>query len=1242
MKLIFNTLSRLFRWSLWLIVFTMLALIASIISLSFSTKLPNQLWPYLSELSDNRISISRSEGSLYSGLTLYNLVYQDQDIHLTSEKTQWQWSPLNWLHGQYQLHQLELNKLHLTLLNPPTEPENQSTFELPQFYDLLQQPFGFIALIPFDFHLEHVQLSELSISRVNETIIDIQRFTGQLSWQANQLEINEINTQFTFQQQAHQAWLSARVFFKNADRFEGDLRLSYDGITELSPLIIETSWEGSLTDLKLNLNSHTPIQMQAQHHWFIDPEHLALSSDWTQVKGELLDLGYLNINPSQTQIRYQFEEDQLQLQSNLDGQFADWPASQLQIAFDLIALQQANQQITGDITLATQQHGKLASQFQIHWANPTALFDWLQPHTLTLDLKTDQLDLSAINKDWDYQLDSQLHFNLSDFLSRQAQLDIQHLAIKGLAAPFSTQGRINSQLNDKHDYQLDARFDTIQYDHFSIQAQLDAQVAKTLDGLTLHQLTLQQADNQFSLSGMLDKLNYQLEMSATLNQLGELLGDLLNPWGIDGQAKLNLQTQGLVNPDFSNIDQAWLQIQLESDQFHLNDVIFHDIQLDADIPLHQPAWGQINAQLAKVTQNEDVLTAALNFKRHSKPEGLRSELSLHHPSAHIEMATLERQPSFNQLGLDLERLRIIQPQTGIWVLNHPSRLSWNKDDQLKLNKSCLGLVSHPNSQICLDAEGQQLNWIVHQIPLLEWIAEFIPDNVKIKTQLKGQGSLNWQDSLRIQQQIQFDQLDLLITQQGYEWPVKLHDWQTTLSWQSNEARIESQARINDTGHLGVNIQLFPEQDWGNPEVDGYVRLQLNEWMLSEQLTRQFELNSTELNWQTQVMGTLKDIQHNSRALVDIDFDLPLLDLKQQNLTLQADIANDALSAFGLLAQSNNREARINLQVAPLNSQAKVDLELSTESIEILKTPFAHLFLGADIQLQLDQVGAVLRGEARVHDSYLDLDKMPLHQRTSVSTDEIIITSEGEIRHEKGLRFPLDYSIKLKLDENVRLNVREAQAYLGGELSVSQTPEMEELAAIGELLIKSGYVELDRRNRILFDPSSFSFTGNIDNPRLNVNLFRQVDRTTARLNITGTSTQPQFVFYANPPQSQARIINLLIFGRAGDLENEPNYQSQILTAFYKLGIQNNAPALNRLTRTLGVEDIYFDVQDQQVSSLLLGRALTNDIYIRYAHDLSGRQNNAVQIFYQLTPRWLLKSDNRGDRSSVDLIFQQERD
>jgi translocation and assembly module TamB len=119
------------------------------------------------------------------------------------------------------------------------------------------------------------------------------------------------------------------------------------------------------------------------------------------------------------------------------------------------------------------------------------------------------------------------------------------------------------------------------------------------------------------------------------------------------------------------------------------------------------------------------------------------------------------------------------------------------------------------------------------------------------------------------------------------------------------------------------------------------------------------------------------------------------------------------------------------------------------------------------------------------------------------------------------------------------------------------------------------------------------------------------------------------------------VNLLIFGRAGDLQNEPNYESQMLTALYKLGLQNNLPILSDLTQTLGIEDIYFDVQDREVNNLMLGRAINDQIYINYAYNLSGIGQNAVQVFFNLTPNWLIKSESGETSNAIDLIYRLER-
>ena len=264
-------------------------------------------------------------------------------------------------------------------------------------------------------------------------------------------------------------------------------------------------------------------------------------------------------------------------------------------------------------------------------------------------------------------------------------------------------------------------------------------------------------------------------------------------------------------------------------------------------------------------------------------------------------------------------------------------------------------------------------------------------------------------------------------------------------------------------------------------------------------------------------------------------------------------------------------------------------------------------------------------------------------KTAVGDDDFAngINPQGEIKPSPQTIGTLSYDVKIGFAEQVVLKVRDAQVFLGGELQLVKLADRPDMQAFGEVKFKQGFIKLDARNQVNIDTSSFQFNGAIGNPNLDVNLFRVVEHTTARLNITGTATQPQFVFYSDPALSQGRIINLMIFGRAGDSTDEPNYESQVLSAFYKLGIQNNTPVLNTLTRTLGIEDVYFDVKNQKVSNLLVGRALTNKLYVRYARDLTGQQNNAIQFFYKIADKWLLKSNTSDDQNSVDLIYRLQR-
>ena len=507
--------------------------------------------------------------------------------------------------------------------------------------------------------------------------------------------------------------------------------------------------------------------------------------------------------------------------------------------------------------------------------------------------------------------------------------------------------------------------------------------------------------------------------------------------------------------------------------------------------------------------------------------------------------------------------------------------------------------------------------------------------------MNGEGSANWKHDLNLQQTLTLPQIDITITEQGYKIPILIRNWQTEIKLANNKAQLTSQAKINETGSLRTEINALNKLDWAAAKLDGDIHLQINEWPLSKGVLEILEFNKTELNLNSKLSGRLNALQHDTQTTAKFNLNLPLLGLNNQAFDLNAKLTTDTIDAKGTWRQTEQRQADLSVKLTNLKTQPKLIAIFKTDTIELLQTEFAHLNTSANMSVTLAENSTHIQGRATLHNSNLNLDAMPLHERTQTSDDEVLINEKEEIVQKPISDFKLSYDIKIGFGDQVKLNVRDAQTSLGGELQLIKQTDTPDISAFGKVELKEGFINLDNRNQIQIAQSHFSFNGSLKNPTLDVNLFRLVDQTTARLNITGNATQPQFVFYSNPSLSQGRIINLMIFGRAGDLEREPNYESQVLSAFYKLGIQNNTPMLNTLTKTLGIEDVYFDVQNQKVSSLLVGRALTDKLYVRYAKDLTGQQSNAVQFFYQLTNKWLLKSNSGDNSSSVDLIYRLER-
>lgn len=1196
--------------------------------------------PYLASLTGGQLQIESAEGKLADGLTLRHIRFNNETINLHIKQVDWQWHLSSLIHRHAHLPSLNITQPTIQILSSEAPAETPSTPNL--------QPFKLITDLEayqLRFNIDQVTITELSLQFDNEPTTTITAFKSGIHWQDQTLTVDNLSTDY----QTYQLMANSQFKVLNSAEFSADLKLDVTGIADLEPLSIRTQANGSLEQAHITLSMLAPYKVQTEHRLKREANTLQLESEIKAITAKLNEQWQIKQLQGRNTLNLNLERQTITSNGQFKAELADKPAIDLSYDIDY----DKNGEIKLNLHTLLEKMGGLKVNSQAN----------LQTLTANTQIKADNLNLQWLDPELNYQVSSLLDFKLNNFEKRASKLDIKQLNIIGLPETFSFQGVIDTQLKNSttnqkqlnpQDYSISLKSGQLAYSDYTGQLSASTFISQNLKRVELSALDLTLGDNTISASGQWAE-RLKLELNANLKQLNQLYAPL------SGNVTAKLENHGTLLNDLSGFEQAWSTIKVNANNLRyqapdaVNDeaVTLDNIALNARIPLHKPIWSAFTLTANDVQQSSNMgetlqLLTQLNLTRQASGTGLETELNITHPDIAVHAELYEAKPNLKQQAITLKRFDIEQQETGNWRLDKSTNIHWQAPTQIKTDEICLRSVNDQDAKLCLKSKTDHAEWSMQNLPVLEWLKPFLTDSIVMKGRLSGDGSANWKDQLNIKQSLLIPQLDITIYEQGYELPLLIQQWQSDLQFNPSKSTLTSVANVNETGRLNANIVIDnqKQQAWSKAELDGKIALSLDKWQLSTDTSELVQLNKMLLSINNTLSGSLENLQHDTRAYLDLNLDLPLLGLSRQAITLQAQVNPDEIEANGVWIQrqhqADERRADLTVTLSELATQPALLARFKTQSIELLKTPFANLKTSSDMTIAMKNNLTQVQGHAQLHDSKVNLDDMPIHQNTSTSSDEIIINEHGQVVVKDDAASNLSYDITVGFGENVEINVLDSQLLLGGELQLVQERNARDMKAFGEVKVRSGYLTLDERNRIQIDESAFIFSGNMGNPTLNLNLFRIVDQTTARLNITGNVTQPQFVFYSTPALSQGRIINLMVFGRAGDMSKEPNYESQVLSALYKLGIQNNTPVLNTLTSSLGIQDVYLDVQDQKVSSVFVGRALSDKLYVRYAKDLTGQQSNAVQFFYQLTNKWLLKTNSGDNNSSVDLIFRLERD
>lgn len=236
------------------------------------------------------------------------------------------------------------------------------------------------------------------------------------------------------------------------------------------------------------------------------------------------------------------------------------------------------------------------------------------------------------------------------------------------------------------------------------------------------------------------------------------------------------------------------------------------------------------------------------------------------------------------------------------------------------------------------------------------------------------------------------------------------------------------------------------------------------------------------------------------------------------------------------------------------------------------------------------------------------------------------------------RLALD--LQVKIPQNTWVQVEDGSIELRGDIHISKMA-YESVVMVGTLeSVRGWYSFRGRKFRLQRGYVYFTGTTPVD-PSLDVVLRHTVRDYRVDVVVGGTTRVPQLTLRSEPPLEQADVLSLLMFGKT----------TSGLTSGEKVSLQNQAlqtaagyianDLRQSLAKELGIDNLELDVgQTLNKSRIGAGTYVREGVYVSTSQQLSDASQREFAVEYSLSENWQVKASTttRGD-DSIDIIWQK---
>jgi len=587
---------------------------------------------------------------------------------------------------------------------------------------------------------------------------------------------------------------------------------------------------------------------------------------------------------------------------------------------------------------------------------------------------------------------------------------------------------------------------------------------------------------------------------------------------------------------------------------------------------------------------------------------------------------------------------------GDWKQREPTTVSVSAS-QLNVESYCI-TPSDASGQVCVKTSSEQFDsWKgavnVQNLSVAAFRKYFPPQIISAEGVVNGSANYYFQDNLikQLQASLVSDNGNVVYgLAAGDRQALNYRRVSANISHAEQGIVVESKMDLQETGDVDIRVLLKDKHTLSaldaSQNIQGRLAVDLKNLTILPLVVPDIQYIEGRKYSEYAISGAIGNpviVGHSDITMSSVTLPRLGIELKDVKVSARSD-KNHNINVTGE-ARSGDGRIAVNGKMSDYRSaDLLATMQIEGENFLAAKLPEISIEVSPKLTATLSKEALRLEGELGIPKALIQI----LQSAATVSPSSDVVIMNGEEKTTKpAKKFEFSALVKVMLGHNVKLEGFGVSSRLRGEVVVREDPDGT-TQGTGEITFAEGRYSAYNRELVI-DSGRLTYASSpIENPIVAIKAMRKIDeKTNVGVYVTGHAQSPKVELFSEPAMDQSDILSYMVLGYPMSQATKSD-GSTLSSAAGSIGLIGGELLAKQIADKFGIDDVKVtsDSTTQQ-TSLALGKYLSPRLYAQYAMGI-GQAVNTFRIEYELTSRWVLKTEASSEQQGADLFYTIEFD